>query len=219
MMPLYFGAGDQRLFGVYEPARKNSGANRAAVLCNPAGNEYIHAHRTMRNLASRLSKAGLHVLRFDYHGTGDSAGSSDEGRPLKWCDDIEAAMSELKDMTGAMRMTLIGLRLGANLAARVAARHTGGVETLVLWEPLAAGEVSGVSIPKADTAVAVTAEIAAALPSRTLVLVTAQDTHVVDFGKHEVCHVPSPSPWVDHFFETEVIPVKALAHIVEWLRP
>lgn len=217
MIPLYFGAGDQQLFSVYEPARGSSGAKRAAVLCNPAGSEYVHAHRTMRNLALRLSKAGLHVLRFDYYGTGDSAGDSDEGNPLRWCDDIEAAMSELKDMTGAMQVTLIGLRFGANLAARVAGRDLRGVEALVLWEPLTSGHDSVASLPKDHADITLPIDLAMALPSRTLVLLTAQDPQTVDFGRCEVGHVPSPSPWVDRFFEPEVIPVNALAFIVKWL--
>lgn len=217
MIPLYFGTGDQQLFGVYEPARNNSGENRAAVLCNPAGNEYVHAHRTMRNLASRLSKAGLHVLRFDYFGTGDSAGDNGEGHPHRWCDDIEAAMSELKDMTGGTRMTLIGLRLGANLAARVAARNTRAVEALVMWEPLVAGTEADLLFTDDDTDVAATAAAQAIPSSQTLVLLTDQDSRSLHTGRHEVSYVPGPSPWVDRFFETEVIPVKALSHIVNWL--
>jgi alpha/beta superfamily hydrolase len=216
MIPLYFGAGHQQLFGVYEAAHKSGGASRAAVLCNPVGNEYVHAHRTMRNLASRLSKAGLHVLRFDYYGTGDSAGDSDEGSPDRWCDDIEAAISELRDMTGATQMNLIGMRFGANLAAQVAARHPHELEGLVLWEPLAvtcdsvaSGNGLALAAP-ADTS-------AAALPPRTLVLLTAQNPQAAGFGRLEVSHVPSPSPWVDRFFEPEVIPVSALARIVRWL--
>jgi pimeloyl-ACP methyl ester carboxylesterase len=220
MMPLYFGPGDQQLFGVYEPARQGDRASRAAVLCNPVGNEYIHAHRTMRNLASRLSKAGYHVLRFDYYGTGDSAGDSDKGNPDRWCDDIGVAMSELRDMTGATKITLIGLRLGANLAARVSVRDPLQIESLVLWEPLPVSYDTVTHFVNGDaaTVAAMPADISiAALPWRTLVLLTEQDPRSAGFGELEVGHVPSPSPWVERFFEPEVIPVQALAFIVKWL--
>jgi uncharacterized protein len=221
MMPLYFGAGDQQLFGVYEPACQGDKAIRAAVLCNPVGNEYIHAHRTMRNLASRLSKAGYHVLRFDYYGTGDSAGDSDEGNPYRWCDDIGVAMSELRDMTGATKITLVGLRLGANLAARVSARDPLQVESLVLWDPLAVSHDSVAAFANDDaaTVAAMSADTSIAVsPCRTLVLLTAQDPRAADFGRLEVVHAPSPSPWVDRFFEPEAIPVQALSVIVKWLK-
>jgi len=35
-------------------------------------------HRTYRHLADRLTARGLPTLRFDYDGTGDSAGESDD---------------------------------------------------------------------------------------------------------------------------------------------
>ena len=137
MIPIYFGADNQRLYGVYEAARDGGAVSRAVVLCNPLGNEYIQAHRTLRNLSSRLSKAGFHVLRFDHDGNGKFSGGSDEGSPQRWCENIKAAMVELQEMTGAARMSLIGLRFGANLAARVAARPPTVINSLALWEPLA----------------------------------------------------------------------------------
>jgi alpha-beta hydrolase superfamily lysophospholipase len=216
MIPLFFGSRHQQLFGIYEPARKSSGAHRGIVLCNPGGNEYLYAHRTMRSLASRLAKAGFHVLRFDYYGTGDSAGDIGEGSPRRWCEDIEAAMSELKDMAGATRMTLIGLRLGANLAAQVAGHRGQDVDALVLWEPLSTrADPSVCASTFHDPAPAAIA--ADRLSSRTLVLLTAHEASTKECGNHEVAHIPSPSPWIDRSFDTETIPVNALSYIVRWL--
>ena len=44
------------------------------MLCYPWGSEYIYAHRSLRLLAQRRAAAGIHTLRFDYFGTGDSDG-------------------------------------------------------------------------------------------------------------------------------------------------
>src|SRR3954451_13983708 len=74
MTPLFFGSRARRLFGIYEPGRSGSRVPRAAVLCHPWGQEYIRAHRSMRRLANMLSATGRDTLRFDYFGTGDSAG-------------------------------------------------------------------------------------------------------------------------------------------------
>ena len=71
MTPFYFGAGPQRLFGIYEPAVLTGRGKRGAVLCYPWGPEYVHAHRVMRQLAIKLAGAGVHTLRFDFFGTGD----------------------------------------------------------------------------------------------------------------------------------------------------
>jgi pimeloyl-ACP methyl ester carboxylesterase len=107
-------------------------------MCAPLGQEYLRAHRSMKHLADLLARAGINVLRFDYFGTGDSAGEMLDGDLAGWEADIETAIEELKDMSTAPRVGLVGLRLGATLAARVAARRD-DVGPLVLWDPLVTG--------------------------------------------------------------------------------
>ena len=109
------------------------------LLCHPWGQEYIRAHRSMRRLALLLGAAGCHVLRFDYFGTGDSMGEARDVN-LRGCEeDIETAIEELRDTSGATRVALVGLRLGAALATRVAVRKRKLVDTLVLWDPVVSG--------------------------------------------------------------------------------
>lgn len=141
MNPFYFGTGPRRLFGIYTPAQQAAGAAaRAAVICPPWGYEYLGAHRSLRHLASMLSAAGIHVLRFDYYGTGDSAGDMRQADLEGWRGDIETAIEELRDMTEAPKVGLAGLRLGATLAAAVAAKRPRDVDVLALWDPIASGE-------------------------------------------------------------------------------
>ncbi len=139
MTPLFFGSGARRLFGIYEPGRAGTQAPRAAVLCCPWGQEYIRAHRSMRQLAKMLAATGRDTLRFDYFGTGDSAGDMVEADLAGWESDIEAAMDEVRDTSGASRVALLGLRLGGTLAARVAVKRQKEVEALVLWDPVISG--------------------------------------------------------------------------------
>jgi uncharacterized protein len=142
MIPFFFGVGQRRLFGVYDAANETAGLNpRAVVLCYPWGAEYLHAHRSLRQLASRLSVAGFHTLRFDYFGTGDSSGDIIDADLAGWEDDIETAIEELQDSTGAKSVILVGLRLGATLAASVTARRRKDVEALVLWDPVVKGDI------------------------------------------------------------------------------
>jgi uncharacterized protein len=108
------------------------------VICNPFGQEYLRAHRSLREIAARLSEAGFHVLRFDYRGGGDSAGEAGEGRLEGWLEDTAAAAAEIREASGSPRVALVGLRLGATLAALVAHRG-GGIGTLVLWDPVVEG--------------------------------------------------------------------------------
>jgi uncharacterized protein len=138
MNPFYFGTHERRLLGVYEAARRSK-ASRGVVLCHPWGAEYIHAYRAMRQLAKMLTANGIHTLRFDYFGTGDSAGGTTAGDIGGWEIDIQSAIEELKDTTGISRVSLIGLRLGATLAANVAVRADSLVNSLVLWDPIVSG--------------------------------------------------------------------------------
>jgi dienelactone hydrolase len=119
------------LFGWYHPP---AGVRRAGgiVICNPIGDDLCRAHRPLRHLAQRLAAAGFPVLRFDYRGTGDSAGDEHEAaRVPGWLSDIALAVEELRARGGVERVSLVGLRAGATLAA--VAAGASGVEAVVLW--------------------------------------------------------------------------------------
>lgn len=137
MRPFYFGRSSRPLFGVLHEAR-GARARPGAVLCPPFGQEALRAHRSLRELAARLAGAGFPALRFDYSGSGDSAGEPGEARLDAWVEDGVAAIEEVRDSTGEARVVVAGLRLGAAVAALAAAR-AGGVSALVLWEPVIDG--------------------------------------------------------------------------------
>jgi alpha-beta hydrolase superfamily lysophospholipase len=138
--PFYFGTAARSLFGSYHAPARTTRQRGAVVICNPLGAEYIEAHRGLRLLAGRLSEAGFHVLRMDYFGTGDSGGNLEDVTLDDCVADIGAAVDELSAMSGCPRVRLVGLRLGATLAARAATRLGDRVEALVLWEPVISGE-------------------------------------------------------------------------------
>lgn len=137
-LPLYFGTSGARLFGVYHPAESAQPRACGVVICAPFGHEYIRAHRLLRQLAGQLSRDGFHVLRFDYLGCGDSAGEPHDGTPSQWTADIATAIDELRDTAEVRRVCLIGLRLGATLAAHAAERRD-DVGAVVLWDPIVDG--------------------------------------------------------------------------------
>jgi pimeloyl-ACP methyl ester carboxylesterase len=139
MTPLYFGTGQRRLFGMLDPAQVRSSQAQAAVICYPWGPEYIFSHRALRYLSRQLAARGFNVLRFDYYGSGDSAGDDLEMRLSGSREDIVAAIEELKDISDAKAVALIGLRLGASLAAQIAASCRKDVAALVLWDPAVSG--------------------------------------------------------------------------------
>lgn len=109
------------------------------LLCPPIGHENIHAHRAMRHLAQKLASAGFGVLRLDYHGVGDSDGTdADPQRVATWLANVGDAASWLRESTGCEKVSLIGVRFGATLAALYAQDHE--VENLVMWAPIVSGK-------------------------------------------------------------------------------
>ncbi|HET6343384.1 MAG TPA: alpha/beta hydrolase [Myxococcota bacterium] len=134
----FFGEASKQLLGVYHPPRGAGAGDRGVLLCYPGPQEYMRTHWAFRNLADLLTRAGLHVFRFDYYGTGDSAGASDAGSVSQWLEDIVLAATELQDVAGVTRISLVGLRVGAALAA-LACRGRLRARELVLWEPVVDG--------------------------------------------------------------------------------
>jgi pimeloyl-ACP methyl ester carboxylesterase len=113
--------------------------DRGVVLCNPFGYEALCTHRGWRKLATRLADAGMPTLRFDYPGTGDSAGDENDPQLFDaWVDSINSAVELLRQRTGVRQVSLVGLRLGGALAA-LAAERIGGVENLVMLAPVITG--------------------------------------------------------------------------------
>ena len=113
-------------------------ATYGVVLCQPFGREAMWVHKGWRVFAEALADSGAPTLRFDYAGTGDSAGESEDGEQMeRWLRSIRSAIAYLKESTGVTQVALCGLRLGATLAAMVAAEAE--VDQLVLLAPVLSG--------------------------------------------------------------------------------
>ena len=140
-MQRFFGHLESPLFGVYHaPRGKKMRAARAAVICPPIGQEYIRTHWSLRLLANQLSRKGIHVLRLDYHGIGDSAGSIEQIDSIEiWENNVREAIGHLRQEASADTVMLIGQRFGAALAGSVARNRT-DVNSLVLWDPIFDGK-------------------------------------------------------------------------------
>ena len=125
MIPVTFSG----CFGWWHQGHGNVGV----VMCAALGHENMIAHRGWRQLAEDLSFQGLHVLRFDYPGTGDSAGDeSDQDHLQVWRDSVVDAAAYLRSIAGVEEVILVGLRIGATLAvlANQDMEHVAGVVCL-----------------------------------------------------------------------------------------
>jgi len=137
-IPLYFGPDNKRLLGWLHRTNSPQQSNTGVVICPPLALEYMSTYRSMRYVADYFALAGIPSFRFDYHGTGDSSGSNDDGNRLdEWLWSIEQANSEIKRLTGCEKVGLFGLRMGATLA--VLASEKIKFDFLVLWAALESG--------------------------------------------------------------------------------
>jgi O-antigen/teichoic acid export membrane protein len=111
----------------------------AAVLLPSIGLEAEYATRAMRDLAHRLAASGWAVLRVGYPGTGDSCGTwTDADLVADWRRSVREAIEYAREL-GTPRVAVVGLRLGATLAAAELAAGV-AVDDLVLWDPCATGK-------------------------------------------------------------------------------
>jgi alpha-beta hydrolase superfamily lysophospholipase len=134
---MWFGTGERPLLGRLHVPESGS-ARGGVVICPPIGLDLSYTSYDLRLLAYRLQELGFAVLRFDYDGTGESAGTmSDSGRVRAWLESIEKAAALIRE-AGAEWVAGVGLRLGATLAA-VANADERLFGALTLWEPYVSG--------------------------------------------------------------------------------
>jgi alpha-beta hydrolase superfamily lysophospholipase len=137
--PLYLSAGEHQIFGWLHSAADDMQTSMGLVICKPFGFEAMSAHLSVRAFAEAAAEIGVPTLRFDYGGTGDSedlAPSADQF--AAWTQDIVAAVEELQRRTGVERVALLGIRLGALLAAAASSRLA-GVCALIAVAPVING--------------------------------------------------------------------------------
>jgi alpha-beta hydrolase superfamily lysophospholipase len=117
----------------------DSGTARAGiVLCPSLGVEALVAQPAYLRLARRLEAMGFAVLRFDYSATGDSAGSMERDASIdQWVSDVRTARDFIASC-GAERVGVVGLRVGATLAARALVEHA-SFDALAMWDPCSTG--------------------------------------------------------------------------------
>jgi len=135
--PLFIEHQRSRMYAVwYEPAEAAAAPpERGVVFCAPFAEEAAISQRVCVDFARVLARRGWHVLRFDYRGCGESDGEFDSVTLDSHMCDARAALDWFR-RNACPRVSLGGLRLGASLAALVAAGDD-EIESLLLWEPVA----------------------------------------------------------------------------------
>ena len=135
MEPTFFGAEDQRLFGMLHIPGSHM-KQRAVLLCPSIGHEYMRLHRGYQMLAIELARRGYHVLRFDLAGFGDSYATPADVSLGVWHDNIKNAAEYLRAQSGIDTITLIGARLGAPLMLGASLAR---IDKVIMLDPVCTG--------------------------------------------------------------------------------
>jgi pimeloyl-ACP methyl ester carboxylesterase len=108
------------------------------VICTGIAHDKLAAHHGFRQAAEAFAAAGYPTLRFDYPGTGDSRDADANDHWTVWEQSIAAAIDWLRERSGARRIVLVGLQIGAALAA-CAAQRRNDIVGLAMLEPVLRG--------------------------------------------------------------------------------
>lgn len=111
----------------------HAAGSRFAIIAPPLFEEYARTRKLLVNLARELAMSGIDVIRFDYPGTGLSAGTT---RELTVSGAIDALTSTVAytQQCGAARIDLLGFRFGGYLALAKASELP--IARLIVWEPV-----------------------------------------------------------------------------------
>ena len=149
----YLQSQGQPLFAWLHTAVNQPSLDHGVIICSPFGYEQVHAHRSLRHLADDLADHGIPALRFDWHGTGDSAGiDEDTNRCATWQANLRDAVDWMRHELGCRQISVVGFRLGATFA--VLATEEVEIANLVLWAPV----TNGRAFVREMTAIELTAE-------------------------------------------------------------
>ncbi|MBV1882188.1 MAG: hypothetical protein KUG82_11165 [Pseudomonadales bacterium] len=133
-MELFFFS-NERLFGSYHSASEIT-STRLLIICPPLFDEYRRCYKALVDLANGCASKGMHVIRFDYLGTGESFGNLLEVEGGQWVKDLDDCIEEGLALTGAESVTLLGVRFGATIAAQSVHNQ---ISRYVFWDPITSG--------------------------------------------------------------------------------
>jgi exosortase A-associated hydrolase 2 len=134
--PFFLDTDAGRCFALH---RTPEGGAKQHVLFVPPFNEEMNRCRSMMAfMAQALADQGMGSLLLDLQGTGESEGGHGDARWESWLRNLDAAVAWLEQRGECV--ALLGVRLGAVLAADWMRSAPGRVQRLLMWQPVLDGQ-------------------------------------------------------------------------------
>jgi alpha/beta superfamily hydrolase len=134
MQPFWAQCDNRRLAAIWREGVTHA---QVWVFCTPFAEEEKCARRVLTEIAVALHQAGHSSLLFNFSGSGDSEGNFADATLQDWREEIVAMCALARTRAPQAKIHLLGVRLGASLAAQVAEKCA--AESLVLLEPILDG--------------------------------------------------------------------------------
>lgn len=88
--------------------------------------------------ARLLANSGMHVICFDYSGTGDSSGEWGQFSCSDWVNDLKTVYQYASDITA--KVSFIALRFGCLILADTILKERLHANKCIFWDPVESGE-------------------------------------------------------------------------------
>lgn len=132
----FIGATGQRLFVLLRAPDEASG--ECVLVVPPFAEEMNKSRKLVTDFARHERRKGRGVLCVDLSGTGDSDGEFAAARVGRWIEDLAAA-AEWSAARGWRVTSMLGIRMGAILAAMLARQRDMSLSHAVFWQPVTNG--------------------------------------------------------------------------------
>ncbi|MGV8944004.1 amino acid adenylation domain-containing protein [Thermomonas sp.] len=134
--PMWLDSDHGALYAAFHPGTQLG--QFGVLVAPPLFHELPRSRRLMTEVCAKLAAHGLPCLRFDYFGTGDSAGSGELAEFAGMRGDLRCAEDALRRLAGVERVIVLTFHGGALPVASWLERGA-RVERAVFWEPIGDG--------------------------------------------------------------------------------
>lgn len=136
--PVVFKSCGQQIVGMLHVPARARGRVPAVVFFHGFTGTKVESHQLFVKMARALEQAGIASLRFDFRGSGDSAGEFSKMTVTSELKDARAALKYLRSrpFVDPRRVGILGLSMGGMIAAITLAQEP-AIRTAVLWAPVA----------------------------------------------------------------------------------